>query len=154
MRTGMSQRDVSTKYAGRMRRMDIIRRAARSLLAVTVAMFASSVQLEATGGRYAGWVWAHICLGLIFFGLILWHLWLHFPLPVWGMRLWRSNAPDMRWLTALMLLTLISAIIAAGGWIASPTHSIAGAIHGKIGFVAIALVVWHIARRIKFFCRK
>lgn len=114
-----------------MRKIDMIRRVDWILLPATIAMLASSVQLEATAGRCAVWVWGHICIGLFFFGLILWHLWLHFPIGVWTVRLWRSKAPDMRWMTALMLLTLISAIIATGGWIASPTHSIAGAIHGK-----------------------
>lgn len=137
-----------------MRKIDMIRRVDWILLPATIAMLASSVQLEATAGRCAVWVWGHICIGLFFFGLILWHLWLHLPIGVWTVRLWRSKAPDMRWMTALMLLTLISAIIATGGWIASPTHSIAGAIHGKIGFVALAVAGWHIVRRIKFFRRK
>lgn len=50
MRKCMSQRIVSTKYAGRMRKIDMIRRVDWILLPATIAMLASSVQLEATAG--------------------------------------------------------------------------------------------------------
>jgi len=49
-----------------MRKIDMIRRVDWILLPATIAMLVSSVQLEATAGRCAVWVWVHICIGLFF----------------------------------------------------------------------------------------
>lgn len=37
--------------------------------------------------------------------------------------------------------------------VASPLHSKIGAVHGKLGFLFIALAVWHTARRFRFYIR-
>lgn len=49
------------------------------LLVLTVLMLASGIQLEATAGAVAAWVWAHIGLGIILVLCIIWHIRLHKP---------------------------------------------------------------------------
>lgn len=123
------------------------------LLPVTVLMLASSIQLEITAGSSALWVWVHIALGLIFFVLISWHLQLHFQWRNWLRLIWRQKKHAIKWLTVIGLLTLITAIASAAGWIISPEHSKIGAIHGKLGFLFIALAIGHIIHRWRFYRR-
>ena len=121
-----------------------------SLIAVTVLMLASGIQLEILSGESHPWIWAHIILGLIFLALILWHLYLHFRWRDWLKRLWKQKSSNTKWLTITGILTLVTAIIATIGWIASPIHSKIGAVHGKLGFIFLILAFVHTFRRAKF----
>lgn len=123
------------------------------LMACTIAMFGSSIQMEITAGSLLFWVWVHILLGLLFFGLITWHLQLHFQWRNWFRLLWSSKSSNMKWLTVISILTLLTSIIATAGWLSSPDHSMIGAVHGKLGFLFVALAAWHIIRRIRFYKR-
>lgn len=119
---------------------------------LTVAMvliLASGIQLEALYGESVLWIWIHIVLGIIFSSLITWHLQSHFQWRNWLRLLWKQKSTNTKWLTATVILTLVSAIICTIGWLASPEHSKIGAIHGKFGFILIALSIWHTARRLK-----
>lgn len=118
-----------------------------ALLYLTVIMLASSIQLEVTGGKDAVWVWAHIVTGTLFFTGILWHCYLHFGLHGLIRRLCKRHI----WISLSFLLTAISAAIATGHWLTVATHSMPGAVHGKIGLVFIAIVTGHIIHRIRFY---
>lgn len=124
------------------------------LLVATVVMLASSIQLEATGSRAVVWVCLHIIVGCLFFANIIWHLYLHFGWKLWLQRLRKQKSPVTRLLAVFGLLTLISAIVASAHWIGSWTHSSLGGVHGKIGFVFVAIAIGHTAKRIKFFKNK
>ena len=119
----------------------------------TIVMLGSSIQLEITYGSLHFWVWIHIVLGILFSSLVAWHLQLHYQWRNWLRPLWKQKSPDMKWLTVIGILTLVTALMATTGWFVSPEHSKVGAIHGKFGFLFVALVVWHIIRRIRFYIR-
>lgn len=121
------------------------------LVVVTIAMLASSIQLEIISGNSVLWVWIHIILGAMFFVLIGWHLQLHFKWSGWLRKLKRQRSVNAKWLAVMGVLTLLTALIATAGWIVSPEHSMIGAVHGKLGFLFIGLAIWHTARRIRFF---
>lgn len=122
-----------------------------SLLVAASVMLVSSVQLEVLSGEGLLWVWMHVAVGAVFLVLIGWHLRLHSPWKRWDSLLWKGKPALMKWLTAAGLLTLMTAVPATAGWIASPVHSKIGAVHGKFGFLFVALAMWHTARRIRFY---
>lgn len=124
------------------------------LVFATTFILASSIQLEATDSRSIVWVLIHMIIGSLFFANIVWHLYLHFGWKSWVQRLRKQKSHVTRWLTVFALFTLISALVALFHWIGTYTHSPVGAIHGKIGFVFIALAIGHTVKRIKFFKRK
>lgn len=121
-----------------------------ALLPVTVLMLASGVQLE---GWWLGmsYIWIHIALGLLFFLLIGWHLWLHFNWQNWFVRLKRQKSHVTKWLAAAGTLTLLTAIVATIHMFITWHHSPIGGWHGKLGFVFIALAIGHVVKRIKFY---
>lgn len=114
-------------------------------------MLVSSVQLEVLSGEGLLWVWMHVAVGAVFLVLIGWHLRLHSPWKRWDSLLWKGKPAPMKWLAAAGLLTLVTAVPATAGWIASPVHSKIGAVHGKFGFLFVALAMWHTARRMRFY---
>lgn len=122
-----------------------------SLLVAASVMLVSSVQLEVLSGEGLLWVWMHVAVGAVFLVLIGWHLRLHSPWKRWDSLLWKGKPAPMKWLAAAGLLTLVTAVPATAGWIASPVHSKIGAVHGKFGFLFVALAMWHTARRIRFY---
>lgn len=121
------------------------------LVFATTFILASGIQLEATDSRNIIWVLIHMVIGSLFFTNIVWHLYLHFGWKSWIQRLRKQKSPVTRWLTVFALFTLISALVALFHWIGTYTHSPVGAIHGKIGFVFIALAIGHTVKRINFF---
>ena len=122
-----------------------------SLLAITVLILASGIQLEVLAGSSRFWVWVHVVLGLQFFGFIFLHIYLHFKWRNWIEILWNQKSANTRWMMVTSILTLLTALIATTGWIMSPDHSAIGAIHGKLGFTFIALALWHISKRLKYY---
>lgn len=121
-----------------------------SLVVVTVLMSGSAIQLEILSGKSNLWVWVHIILGILYLVLAMWHLRLHFGGHDRLRRLWKQKSADTKWLTITGLLTLVTALIATIGWIASPIHSKIGAVHGKLGFIFLILAAIHTLRRAKF----
>lgn len=119
------------------------------LVGVTIVTLASSIQLEITESSMAGWVWAHVIVSTVFIVLIGWHLYLHFQWRNWVRRISAQKSPVTRWLGLFCCLTLITAIVAFFHWICSYTHSAIGGVHGKIGFVFIALCIGHTVKRLK-----
>lgn len=121
------------------------------LIYATALVLASGIQLEVTDSRNIIWVLIHMIIGSLFFANIVWHLYLHFGWKSWIQKLRKQKSPVTRWLAIFALLTIISTFVALFHWIGSYTHSPVGAIHGKIGFVFLALAIGHTIKRIKFF---
>lgn len=134
-----------------MKRAELLKICNYLLLVSTVLTLASGIQLEALAGKNHFWVWAHVMLGLLFFGFIFWHIYLHFKWRNWIKMLWKQKSTNTRWMTATGILTLLTALIATAGWIMSPDHSAIGAIHGKLGFIFIAFALWHIFKRKRYY---
>lgn len=126
-----------------------------TLLAVSsVAILLSAIQLEATGGSTALWVWLHAAIGALFFANVGWHLYLHFGWNSWVQRLRKQKSPATRLLAVLALLTFISTFVALFHYIGTRIHSVPGAVHGKIGFLFLLIAIGHTVKRIRFFKRK
>lgn len=121
-----------------------------SLLVVTIMMLASSIQQE---GWWLGmgFVWVHIVLGILFFMLIGWHLQLHFQWNNWIVRLKQQKSPVTKWLALFGALTLLTAIVATVHVLNTMQHTTTGGVHGKFGFIFIALAIGHVVKRVKFY---
>lgn len=124
-----------------------------TLLFLTIASLASSIQLEATHSEGICPVWLHIAVCLAFTIAVVWHLYLHFRWKDWIGRLRSQKSPVTRWLAIFGLLTFITAVVAFIHWGITYTHSPIGGVHGKLGFAFLALSIGHTVKRIKFFKR-
>ena len=116
-------------------------------------VLASSIQLEATSSSGIFPVILHIIVALPFICLIVWHIFLHFQWKKWLTKFSNLKVPT-RILWWLYILALVSGIVAFIHWLIESRHSTLGGIHGKIGFLMIALAIGHTIKRIKFFRRK
>jgi len=125
----------------------------RTLLAASVIILASGIQLE---GWWLGmcFIWFHIAAGVTFFLLIGWHLKLHFGWREWLGRLRRQKSRATRWLAFFAALTLLSGIAATIHMFITWHHSALGGWHGKISYVFIAIIAFHTLKRIKFYSNK
>lgn len=121
------------------------------LLVTTVLITASSIQLEVTGGASRAWVWVHMVIAILFITLICWHIYLHFRRGEWLKKLF-GKRNLLRWMSLFGLLVVVSAIIATAHWFVSYAHGGIGGLHGKLGFVFLALVVIHAIKHRKFYC--
>lgn len=115
----------------------------KTLGIVLIVMLASGIQLEATSGRYAWSVWAHIALGIVLTVLSVWHIYLHYRWSDWFARFRKNRNRSTRILWWIFLLTAVTGIIATAVWLATHEHSHIGAIHGKIGFLMVIVGVIH-----------
>lgn len=122
-----------------------------ALVLLSITILTSSIQLEATHSSGIVWVWLHIIIGTTFMAMIIWHLYLHFQWRSWIRKLRRQKSPVTHWLVIFGLLTLLTGIATFVHWLPTRLHSPIGAIHGKIGFLFIALAIAHTIRRISFF---
>lgn len=115
----------------------------KTLGIVLIVMLASGIQLEATSGRYAWTVWAHIALGIVLTALSVWHIYLHYRWSDWFARFRKNRNQPTRILWWVLLLTAVTGIIATAVWLAAHERSHIGAIHGKIGFLMVIVGVIH-----------
>lgn len=124
-----------------------------SLLLSGIIMLASGMQLEATGSRGIVPVWIHVAMGAIFTVLVFVHIALHFKRSNWFRRFvkLKSRVTNVMWW--LFVLTVVSGIAASVMWLVHATHSPLGGIHGKIGFVMLAVAAGHTVKRKRFFLR-
>lgn len=122
-----------------------------SLIVLTLGILASGIQLEATDSSEVISVWIHIVVGMVFMGLVGYHIYLHFGWSNWFDRFHKLKSQMTRVLWWVSLLTLLSAIIALIHWLTTAVHSPIGGIHGKLGFLMILLAICHIVKRYKFF---
>lgn len=117
----------------------------KTLGIVLIVMLASGIQLEATSGRYAWSVWAHIALGIVLTVLSVWHVCLHYRWSDWFARFAKNKNTVTRILWWVFLLTAVTGVVATVVWLASHEHSHIGAIHGKIGFLMVIVGIIHAA---------
>ena len=122
-----------------------------SLLALTVAILISGIQLEATHSNGLTPVWIHILIGVLFMGMATYHVYLHFGNSNWFSKFRKQKSQVTRILWWVALVTLITGIVAMIHWVTTFTHAPIGGVHGKLGFLMIILSIGHIAKRIKFF---
>ena len=118
----------------------------KTLEIVLIVMLASGIQLEATSGRYAWSVWAHIALGIVLTALSVWHVYLHYRWSDWFARFRKNRNRSTRVWWWVFLLTVVTGIIATVVWLVGHDHSPIGAIHGKIGFLMILAGIIHAVR--------
>lgn len=121
------------------------------LLISTVAILGSGIELEIIHGDNIASVAIHIILGIIFESLAIWHIYLHCGNRNWFLSFSKLKKPVTRILWWLFILTLVSGLVALFHWGGTLIHSPIGGIHGKIGFLMIAVAIGHIIKRIKFF---
>lgn len=115
----------------------------RALGCILILMLASGIQLEATSGIYGWSVWLHIVLGLLLVILSCYHIYLHYGLSNWFARFAKNRLVTTRILWWTFLLTAISGIAATVIWFDGFAHSSLGGVHGKIGFLMVAVAVIH-----------
>lgn len=120
-----------------------------SLLVLTVFVLVSGLYLELTNSQDLFWVWVHVVLCSVFIGAVVWHLYLHFKWKSWFRRLKGQKSPVTRLLALFGVLAFVSGIVATAHWVCSYTHASIGGVHGKLGFIFIALAAGHTAKRIK-----
>ena len=122
-----------------------------SLLALTIAILISGIQLEATHSRDILSVWIHILIGILFIAFVVYHLFLHFGESNWFEKIHKQKSQVTRILWWVALVTLITGIVAMIHWVTTFTHAPIGGVHGKLGFLMIILSIGHVSKRIKFF---
>lgn len=118
-----------------------------ALVVVGLLMLASGIQLEVLAGAEAWAVWAHVVVGVLFSFLVCWHVWLHFRWSNWFARFQKLKKPVTRILWYLFLLTFLLGLAAFIHWLNGGGHSPLGGIHGKVGFVMIAVAAGHTLKR-------
>lgn len=115
----------------------------RALGITLIIMLASGIQLEVTSGRYTWTVWLHIILGVILTILSFGHIYLHYRRSNWFARFGRNPNTATRILWWTFLLTIVSGLAATAIWLVNGTHTPAGAVHGKLGFLMVLLAIIH-----------
>lgn len=124
------------------------------LLALSIIILLSGIQLEVLHGETVSWIWIHIAIGILFIALCGWHIWLHFGASNWFSRFHKQKNQVTRILWWVSLATFITGLIAMFHWIGEYGHSPIGGLHGKLGFLMMIFVAGHVAKRIKFYKRK
>lgn len=127
-----------------------------SLVALLILTAISSVILEATGGnslpaiRNTTLVVLHIVLTLTLFTLAYYHVKFHFgPASRWS-SFFKKTKKQNRCLLWLVITVLATGILATLTY-SFHGHTPLGAIHGKIGFVALLAMLLHLLHRRKWF---
>ncbi len=119
------------------------------LLAITTA---SSVILECAGGkdlpalRSGGLVLLHIAVTLALMILSYLHIKAHFGRAGQWRERFRKTKKQNRWLLWITAITLLTGIAAIFTYFVYG-HTPFGAIHGKIGFVALLIMLLHLLHR-------
>ena len=120
-----------------------------ALMIVAIFMLISSIQMEALAGdsllgiSFESLTFIHAGIGMTMFGLVAWHLYLHFGNSSWIAKLGQSPRLT-KFLAIFGATTLASGIFILIYMLKYFEHNLVGAIHGKIGFVFIALCGIHI----------
>lgn len=126
------------------------------MVVLLILSAATSIILEITGGedlrtvRNSALVVAHIAVTLILFVMSYNHVRLHFgPISRWP-SFFKKGKRQNRWLLWLAIITLVTGIGAIFTY-SFHGHSPLGAVHGKIGFLALILMLLHVIHRRKWF---
>lgn len=130
-----------------------------SLLAITPAVLATSIILEASHGAallgmsFNVWVILHLVAVLVMTGLVCWHLRMNWgKLSGWAKKISGKASGASKALAILIALTVLTGFFAIPQWLIHG-HSTVGGIHGKIGFLFILVCLIHTIRHRKWFRR-
>ena len=129
-----------------------------SLLVLAILMLASGIQMEASfGADFLGFSFPvymvfHVIVALLMTTAVIWHIWLHFSWKEWVKRFSALKRMDTKILAAVAVLVLVSGIVALLVLLFNGMqHNGLGGVHGKIGFIFIAIGIYHIVRRVRFY---
>ncbi len=134
-----------------------------TLVVVLIFEIASSFIMEFKHGRdllgipSRSWTAIHIALSLGMFALMVWHLYLHYGFSGWWSKICKLKIALSKWLFAISAFVLTSGLIVSVYWLMhyrSHVKKMVEIAHGKIGFLLLALCVWHIIRHFNWFCSK
>ena len=131
-----------------------------SLLVLAILMLASGIQMEATAGAdflgitFPVYMVFHVVVALLMTAAVIWHIWLHFSWKGWAKRFSALKRVDTKILAVVATLVLVSGIVALLVLLFNGMqHNGVGGVHGKIGFGFLALGIYHVIRRIRFYKR-
>lgn len=131
-----------------------------SLLVLAILMLASGIQMEASfGADFLGisfpvYMVFHVVVALLMMTAVIWHIWLHFNWKEWVKRFSSLKRKDTKILAVVAALVLVSGVVALLVLLLNGMqHNGVGGVHGKIGFCFVALGIYHIIRRIRFYKR-
>ncbi|HAC21759.1 MAG TPA: hypothetical protein DCF91_06630 [Porphyromonadaceae bacterium] len=108
----------------------------------------SSILLECIHGSvflglvFRFWVWLHVACCSLLMLMIGYHLYIH-----GRMRYVKAT----QWLTVLGAITLVTGLIATVVFCLPQGSHVVGGIHGKLGLVAMVLMVLHFRKRLRWF---
>lgn len=128
-----------------------------SLLAITPAVLATSIILEASHGAallgmsFNVWVILHLIAVLAMTGLVCWHMRMNWgKISGWAKKFTGKASGASKALAILIELTVLTGFFAIPQWLIYG-HSTVGGIHGKIGFLFILVCLIHTIRHRKWF---
>ena len=131
-----------------------------SLLVLATLILVSGIQMEASfGADFLGisfpvYMVFHVLVALLMTAAVIWHIWLHFSWKEWVKRFSSLKRTDTKILAVMSALALVSGIAALLVLLFNGMqHNGVGGVHGKIGFGFVALGIYHIIRRIRFYKR-
>ena len=129
-----------------------------SLLVLAILMLASGIQMEASfGADFLGFSFPvymvfHVVVALLMTAVVIWHIWLHFSWKEWVNRFKALKRVDTKILAVVTALVLVSGIAALIVLLFNGMqHGTVGGVHGKIGFGFVALGIYHVIKRIRFY---
>lgn len=118
-----------------------------TLIIIGILTLFTGIWLEATGGNPAGMVWCHIVVSTLFIAGCAYHIYLHFG---WERLIQKFKGPKMkvnRILAIFGILTALTAIWSTIDWVLHYQHTTIGGVHGKLGFVFVAICLGHLIKR-------
>ena len=128
-----------------------------SLLAITPAVLATSIILEASHGesvlglKFNFWVIIHLVAVLVMTGLVCWHLRMNWGrISGWAKKFTGKASGASKTLAILIAFTALTGLAAIPLWMFHG-HSTVGGINGKIGFLFILVCLIHTIRHRKWF---
>ena len=128
-----------------------------SLLAITPAVLATSIILEASHGqsvlglKFNFWVIIHLVAVLAMTGLVCWHLGMNWgKISGWAKKFTGKASGASKALAILIAVTALTGLSAIPQWLIH-RHSPIGGVHDKIGFLFILIAISHTIRHRKWF---
>ena len=128
-----------------------------TLLIVGIVVMASSILLECLHGSpllgisFSSWIWLHVISSGIMLCLVIWHVQLNWRgIRNWYGRFKRSKSKELKFTCIFSLLTMITGVIAFPHWLANG-HTGIGGFHGKLGLIALAFMLWHVIKHIRWY---
>jgi len=127
-----------------------------ALSAVAILVLASSIQMEMSAGDdfigipFVGYMIAHVVLAIAMFILVIYHLYLHFGWKNWFAKLHKTPKKATRILSVVALIASVTGVAAFIVLMVDMHHTSLGGVHGKIGFLMIAIALGHTIKRIRF----